>query len=340
MDKPNEMRGKAKKIGLLSRRRCLGEVARAGLGFALGGMASSAGRASAEEWPRATESKRPQLGVEIEEFKLREGELVTGVEQEFTVGVQDLEEGITTYGTNWKPLRWRLFRPENLAGDARVPLVVFLHGAGEHGADNISQLKHRQPLMFVQPEFQVERPCYFLAPQLEQGEAWWVLNERTPAPGIEMLVRALAEVLEKWPLIDRQRIYGVGLSTGGGGCWDAMCKLPHLLAASLIMGGVHRPYAVRGDIRSAAWLCYNEREQARVREQGDAMLEEFAARGRPSRRSIALGRRDHSSWEWAIFQPGMVDWLWRQQLGYRTDQGQQIPPLMNPVFTNRIWMPE
>lgn len=325
----------------VSRREYIGAAARWGAALALGGASGICGRAHAQE-----RSERGPSGpafarkVDIEEFKFNRNEIEIGLEKDFTVGVRHLREGITTHGPNWKPLRWRLFRPENLPGDTKVPLVVFLHGAGEHGDDNTSQMKHQQPMMFVQPGFQAERPCYFLAPQLEAGEVWWVLNERTPAPGIEMLVRALAEVLEKWPLIDRQRIYGVGLSTGGGGCWDAMSKLPHLFAASLIMGGVHRPYAVRGDIRGAAWLCYNEREDARVREQGDAMLEEFAKRGRPCRRSVGLGRSDHSSWKWALYQPGLVDWLWQQHLGYRTRLGEEIPPLMNPLFKKHIWLPK
>jgi len=324
----------------ISRREYMGAAARWGAALALGGINGICGSANAQdrrEWGQSRGALAPK--VEIEEFRFNRNEIMTGLEKDFTIGVRDLRQGITTYGLNWKPLRWRLFRPENLPGDARVPLVVFLHGAGEHGDDNTSQMKHRQPMMFVQPDFQAAHPCYFLAPQLEPGEVWWVLNERTPAPGIEMLVRALAEVLEKWPLIDRQRIYGVGLSTGGGGCWDAMSKLPHLFAACLIMGGVHRPYAVRGDIRGSAWLCYNEREQAIVREQGDAMLKEFATRGRPCRRSLGLGRSDHSSWNWALYQPGLVDWLWRQNLGYRIEQGEEIPPLMDPVFKKRVWQP-
>jgi dienelactone hydrolase len=315
-----------------SRRDWFTVLPKAALGLGLGTLWPGSDHANAQSAGRRGGRGR------IEEFLLEPGDLVTGLERDFTVGVRDLAEGITPFGA-WEPIRWRFYRPPNLPGDQKIPLVVFLHGAGEHGDDNMQQLsKHGQPLLFVQPEFQEKHPCYFLAPQLEEGMPWWIVNEDLSSSGITMLVRALAEILDRWPLIDRQRIYAVGLSTGGGGCWDAMCKLPHLFAASLILGGIHVPDVVRGDIRGAAWLCYNAGENASVREGGDAMLDEFAARGLHCRRSIAKGMRDHASWTWALFQEGVAEWLWQQNLGF--EDPDDVPPLIHPLFEKNIWQPK
>lgn len=51
----------------------------------------------------------------------------------------------------------------NTSTKAKYPLVLFLHGAGERGTDNKSQL--RDILPWTKPEVQAKYPCYILAPQ-------------------------------------------------------------------------------------------------------------------------------------------------------------------------------
>ena len=43
---------------------------------------------------------------------------------------------------SFESLQYRIYVPEGLKTDQRVPLVLFLHGAGERGDDNTAQLKH------------------------------------------------------------------------------------------------------------------------------------------------------------------------------------------------------
>ena len=45
---------------------------------------------------------------------------------------------------------YRELTPENLIKGKKYPLVIFMHGAGEKGNDNFSQLKHGSQ-MFLNP---------------------------------------------------------------------------------------------------------------------------------------------------------------------------------------------
>ena len=53
------------------------------------------------------------------------------------------------------------------------PLVVFLHGGGERGANNISQITANQgAVAFAKPERQASDPSYVLAAQVPVGSSW------------------------------------------------------------------------------------------------------------------------------------------------------------------------
>ena len=64
-------------------------------------------------------------------------------------------------------LPYRLFVP---AGTDKMPLVVFFHGADAFGKDNDLQLSmHDIGTVFAGDEWQVQHPCYVLAPQCSAG---------------------------------------------------------------------------------------------------------------------------------------------------------------------------
>ena len=73
------------------------------------------------------------------------------------------------------PLNFRLFQPQARPDRRRdgFPLVVFLHGGGERGANNISQITANQgAVAFAKPERQASDPSYVLAAQVPVGSSW------------------------------------------------------------------------------------------------------------------------------------------------------------------------
>ncbi len=156
-------------------------------------------------------------------------------------------------GTN-TTYHYRLIEPraEAIADpNARVPLVVFLHGAGERGEDNRAQLTHFAGACATE-EFQRRVPCYVLAMQCPNGESWatikqvqsdgkahWSLPfQEEPTRPLRAVMQAMDEVIAKTKAVDPSRIYLTGLSMGGFGSFDLAARRPELFAAVVpICGG-------------------------------------------------------------------------------------------------------
>ncbi len=115
---------------------------------------------------------------------------------------------------------YRLFVPETDA--EKVPMVVWLHGAGEQGADNRAQIAANLVTNWATPESQAHfgGACYIMAPQAQGPH------------NVEAEMQAILEVLEQYPNIDKDRIYVGGCSMGGGGTMNMINTYPEFFAAA------------------------------------------------------------------------------------------------------------
>ena len=68
-------------------------------------------------------------------------------------------------------VKYRLLSPEKIEPGKKYPLVLFLHGAGERGSDNQSQLKYF-PTWMAAPDMRAKYPCFIIAPQCPIGKKW------------------------------------------------------------------------------------------------------------------------------------------------------------------------
>ena len=127
--------------------------------------------------------------------------------------------------TEFFDLPYRLFVPEDQSQPR--PLVLFLHGLGEVGMDNTSQLAmYDGGTIWVEEQLAGrQEACYVLAPQCPRADdVRWSVDQLLC---IGHLIQAL---MEKYP-IDPKRIYATGLSLGGFGVWSINRLFPALFAA-------------------------------------------------------------------------------------------------------------
>ena len=135
-------------------------------------------------------------------------------------------------------------RPSQKEGEKPMPLVLFLHGAGERGSDNAAQLKHAVgPIL----DFFARKgePVCLLAPQCPEGRKWVEVDWSAPSHVMPAQpsdpLRLALELVDKTIReqdIDPARVYVTGLSMGGFGTWDALCRRPELFAAGMpVCGG-------------------------------------------------------------------------------------------------------
>ncbi|MGA0853805.1 MAG: prolyl oligopeptidase family serine peptidase [Luteolibacter sp.] len=146
-------------------------------------------------------------------------------------------------------LPYRMHLPSKVDPQEALPLVLFLHGAGERGADNRKHLSH---LASSHP-FWESTPCIILAPQCPSKEevehpddGVWVqtpfggtshqMKANPPWP-MRLVIALLDETIAKYP-VDQNRIYVTGLSMGGYATWDLLQRFPKKFAAAMpICGG-------------------------------------------------------------------------------------------------------
>lgn len=115
------------------------------------------------------------------------------------------------------------------AENEHLPLIVYLHGAGERG-DNLEAVKiHGIPKLFsADPDYHGLR-VVTLSPQCPDGKVWDNLTEQ-----LMYLIETIVEDLA----IDRDRITLTGNSMGGFGTYEMGCSYPgtlrhlHLSAAA------------------------------------------------------------------------------------------------------------
>src|ERR1700744_5245774 len=122
-----------------------------------------------------------------------------------------------SYKDDWT-MPYRLFRP---ATTAKVPLVLFLHGSGGLGDDNVKQMGLGNIFgtrVWALPENQKNFPCYVVAPQTDRGWARYDMTQEENGsakvvPGLgdgSRLALAIVDRLcHEFP-IDERRIYVTG----------------------------------------------------------------------------------------------------------------------------------
>ena len=122
----------------------------------------------------------------------------------------------------------RLHVPADYATDPNTarPLILFLHGSGESGTNNTSQINGNIDNLLAAAK---ARDAFLYAPQTNIGWADSLLLSRA----MSMIDRAIDE-----RSVDTNRVYVTGLSMGGGGVWDFLHQYPDRAAASVPICGI------------------------------------------------------------------------------------------------------
>lgn len=146
------------------------------------------------------------------------------------VDVDDFGEGKSASG-----IPYRDYVPED--DGQKHPLIIWLHGAGEGGGNNITHINaNRGAVAFVSEEAQnaLDKP-YVLAPQ--SPDYWMpelVLGDLTlhGTDNTQNLVALIQEYISKHPNVDTSRVYIGGCSMGGYQTWETLFAAPDLFAAA------------------------------------------------------------------------------------------------------------
>jgi predicted peptidase len=162
--------------------------------------------------------------------------------------------------------KYRIFVPDIPESATNgVPLVLFLHGSGECGTNNVEQLKHGVGgLVWWSRK---KAPAIVVAPQAPPMTVWSPvffnsLRARMPykAPAmIKSLKRFVDGLCEKYP-VDTNRLLVTGISLGAYGVWDMVARYPGFFAAAIPVCGAGDPQRAEEAAKTPLWIFHGERD--------------------------------------------------------------------------------
>lgn len=213
-------------------------------------------------------------------------------------------------------LPYRLYRSQKAdTMTEALPLVIFLHGAGERGNDNCMQLKHCIKY-FLDDTVTSRYPFLLMVPQCPNDKRWvntnWSLPKHTmdSVPTTELRgVMAVLDSLVDVGVVDSTRVYICGISMGGFGTWDALQRWPGKFAAAIaICGGGDPAYAETiKDI--PVYIFHGLLDGVVMPSRSIQMYNALKDVGNEDVILVTYPEKGHVCWDEAFSTAGLFEWL-------------------------------
>ena len=228
-----------------------------------------------------------------------------------------------TYISKNGELPYRIMLPKHYNPEISYPMLVFLHGSGERGNDNTSQLKHGGAF-FASDSIRTKFPAIVVFPQCS-AQGYWVNRDYNQTPeGVtidfprrntyrleQTLLEGLIKALLKNYPVDKDRLYIGGLSMGAMGTFELVRRNPKLFAAAFAICGGANP-AIAGKLdRLPWWIFHGDADQVVPIRYSEKMVEALKRLDADVQFTVYPGV-DHDSWTPTFANPDLLHWLFAQ----------------------------
>lgn len=228
----------------------------------------------------------------------------------------------TTYGLHtFRSMSYGLFVPEHYDKRESYPLIVYLHGS----RDTVSR-----DMQWYQPAFQKKHPCFVLTPKCTNPDQGWGntwTDTHTPEAGKTL---ALVDSLLKVYNIDAGRQYVYGISMGGFGVFSILAKEQGRFAAAFAICGGSAVNAADKLVNTPLWIFHGDADDVVPVRLSRDVYQEMVNKGGKLVRYTEYPGVKHNSWENALHEESLAEWLLAQQLKAR-----HSPPLAITNFSAR-----
>ncbi|MGY8769157.1 MAG: carboxylesterase family protein [Pirellulales bacterium] len=191
------------------------------------------------------------------------------------------------------------YLPKNYQADGKkVPLMLFLHGAGERGTDLEKVAKHGPPKMVQSGK---DMPFIVISPQCPTG-VWW-----NTAENLDLLNKLIDTIIEN-NNVDESRIYCTGLSMGGYGTWSLVAKYPKRFAAAIPICGGGDPDHAEALTKTPLWVFHGDADSVVPTKRSQEMVDAIKAVNGDVKFTSYPGV-NHDSWTATYNNPEVYEWL-------------------------------
>jgi predicted peptidase len=205
-------------------------------------------------------------------------------------------------------LPYRLYVPKSYQRGRQYPMVIWLHGAGGTGSDNVQQIGGDQvpgTRLWIQPDQERVRPTLVVVPQSDNG---WDTSE--PASSLHPSSAAVLELIELISgefSVDVKRIYLLGQSAGGRGVWNLITLAPEKFAASILVCPVSIDVEPVTRAASVPLWAFQGSEDSLLKETKDRITE--LQRAGAHVKLTEYKGAGHDIWTRVFQERGLAEWL-------------------------------
>ncbi|MDD4820617.1 MAG: dienelactone hydrolase family protein [Flavobacteriales bacterium] len=205
-------------------------------------------------------------------------------------------------------LLYRLLAPEQTLKGLHYPLVLFLHGSGERGADNEKQLTHGGQ-MFLNPANIEKYPAYVIFPQCPEGKTWVGTDNSNMLATLKELVDSYSAL----PQIDEDEIHIIGLSMGGHGVFSMVSRYPNLFASATPICGWAKDELLPLNTKTAFRIFHGDNDQAVSVESSRSAYRTLTKNGNVKVYYTEYPGVGHGSWYQAFAEKDFMKWMYSQR---------------------------
>ncbi len=222
-------------------------------------------------------------------------------------------------------LNYRILYPQGFSEDEKYPVVLFLHGAGERGDNNESQLVHGSDL-FLKQENRDKYKSIVIFPQAPKDDYWAKVevrrdtipfqfdfkNREKATTSLGLVMKLMDSIVAK-DFVDKDQIYVGGLSMGGMGTYEILFKKPEMFAAAFaICGGANPEIAAEYRKGLPIWIFHGEKDDIVLPRFSKAMARSINHHGGNAKVSL-YPEDNHNSWDSALAEPYLLSWLFSHE---------------------------
>ena len=224
-------------------------------------------------------------------------------------------------------LPYRLLLPAKYDSTKKYPMVIFLHGSGERGNNNTSQLNHGGNI-FTNDSIMENYPAIVMFPQCATRSSWSTLTFRrdtilkrnirifptgtSPKTDMKLLMLLIKDIKQNYP-VDKKRIYVGGLSMGGVGTYELVYRMPKTFAAAFVICGAADLSTAKKLKKPSWWIFHGQKDSAISVEYGKEMATALENVGAKVKLTI-YPEDGHNSWDDAFKEPGLFEWMFSKKI--------------------------
>ena len=222
-------------------------------------------------------------------------------------------------------LLYRVMWPKNYTAGKKFPVIIFLHGAGEKGNDNVKQLTHGARF-FERDDVREQFPAIVIFPQCPADDSWanykigrdstgkrtFAVQPDQPATTSLQLVEKLIRHYKKEYKADRKRIYIGGLSMGGMGTFEITRRNPKLFAAAFPICGA-TDASIADDVKKISWWIFHGAKDDVVPPASSIAIAAALKKEKADVRFTLYPEANHNSWDPAFAEKDLLPWLFSKK---------------------------